>query len=137
MRATIATMGERRRREAAQSETASAVLAYVRGDDASMYNLLDGPARSDTLGLALRLASLAGTALARLAAAEGVDPEVALATLLEHSEAGRAAEFVEAIDLGVVWEPNAPEAVLVTSDGDLTVLALRARSDAPTHAAWC
>lgn len=38
----------------------------------------------------------------------------------------RVAERVEAVDLGVVWEPNAPDAVLVSNDVGPAGLALRA-----------
>ena len=39
------------------------------------------------------------------------------------------AEHVVAVNLGVVWEPNAPDAVLVASDHGETTLRVRARSD--------
>jgi len=38
-------------------------------------------------------------------------------------------EHVESIDLGVTWEPNSPNAVLASSDGGLTVMAVSAHPD--------
>ncbi len=38
-------------------------------------------------------------------------------------------ERVTTIDIGVVWDPNAPDAVLLTDDGGSTALALRAHCD--------
>jgi hypothetical protein len=38
-------------------------------------------------------------------------------------------ERVEALDLGVVWDPNAPEAILASNDRGRTVLALNPRHD--------
>jgi hypothetical protein len=40
-------------------------------------------------------------------------------------------EHVVAVDLGVTWEPNAPDAVLITGDWVATVLALNAYFDDP------
>ena len=39
------------------------------------------------------------------------------------------AERVIALDLGVVWDPNAPEAVLVSEDSGPAILMLRPRGD--------
>lgn len=36
------------------------------------------------------------------------------------------AEYVEALDLGVSWHPNDPDAILLTGDSEPTVLALHA-----------
>jgi hypothetical protein len=41
----------------------------------------------------------------------------------------RVAEHVEALDLGVIWEPNAPDSVLLAGDVGATVLALEAHFD--------
>ena len=38
-------------------------------------------------------------------------------------------ERVEVLDLGVVWDPNAPEAILASNDLGRTVLALNPRND--------
>lgn len=38
-------------------------------------------------------------------------------------------ERVDAIDVGVVWDPNAPRAVLISDDSGRTALALSPRSD--------
>jgi hypothetical protein len=38
-------------------------------------------------------------------------------------------ERVSAKDLGTVWEPNAPEAILISTDSGAAVLALRAHPD--------
>ena len=40
-------------------------------------------------------------------------------------------ERVEALELGVVWEPNAPEAVLLSGDFGATSLALQAHTEDP------
>lgn len=40
-------------------------------------------------------------------------------------------EHVESVDLGVTWEPNAPDAVLLSADLGLSTLALRAHHDDP------
>jgi hypothetical protein len=40
-------------------------------------------------------------------------------------------ERVESVDLGVVWDPNAPDARLLTTDSGVTRLTLRARVDDP------
>jgi hypothetical protein len=39
------------------------------------------------------------------------------------------AEHVELLDLGVIWEPNAPDATLLARDDGTVVLALRAHPD--------
>lgn len=54
-------------------------------------------------------------------AANPVASELVAATTLT-----RWAERVEVLDLSVKWEPNAPEAVLITDDFGKTVLALNA-----------
>jgi hypothetical protein len=41
----------------------------------------------------------------------------------------RVAEHVETFDLGVTWDPNAPDAVLLTGDFGPTALALQAHPD--------
>jgi hypothetical protein len=38
-------------------------------------------------------------------------------------------EHVEAIDLGVTWEPNSPNAVLASGDNGVTVMAVSAHPD--------
>jgi hypothetical protein len=40
-------------------------------------------------------------------------------------------EHVEVLDLGVVWEPNAPEAILACNDHGRAVLALNPHGDDP------
>lgn len=40
-------------------------------------------------------------------------------------------ESVQELDLGVIWEPNAPEAILLADDFGRTVLALKPRWDDP------
>lgn len=39
------------------------------------------------------------------------------------------AEHVEALDLGMVWDPNCPDAILLARDTGQTVLALQAHPD--------
>lgn len=38
---------------------------------------------------------------------------------------------MESVDIGVVWDPNAPDARLLTTDSGVTRLTLRARVDDP------
>lgn len=44
-------------------------------------------------------------------------------------------EHVENLDIGVVWDPNAPDAVLLTDESGETALALNARIDDPDQRA--
>lgn len=41
------------------------------------------------------------------------------------------AEYVESLDLGVTWEPNAPDAILLAADFGPTTLPLRPHRDDP------
>lgn len=38
-------------------------------------------------------------------------------------------EHVTVLDLGVTWEPNAPDAILLSNDSGKTALALNAQAD--------
>ncbi len=43
----------------------------------------------------------------------------------------RVTEHVESVDLGVTWEPNAPDAILLSADLGTSTLALRAHPNDP------
>ena len=78
-------VSERRRREAAYQESADAVLSYIEGEDADLYNLLDGAAKADALGASYRLAFLAAKAVEELAAATGETPREVLERLIRQT----------------------------------------------------
>jgi hypothetical protein len=76
-------MSERKRRAAAYRDSVAAVLAYIEGEDADLYNLLDGAARQDALATAFRLTYLAAGAVEELARLTGERPVDILGRLLE------------------------------------------------------
>ena len=65
---------ERKRREAAYEDSVAAVLAYLDGEDADLYNLLDEAAKTDALAAAYRLTYLAGRTAEELANRTGETP---------------------------------------------------------------
>lgn len=62
---------ERKRRKAAYEASVAAVVAYIDGEDADLYNLLDEAARTDALAASYRLTYLAATAVEELATRTG------------------------------------------------------------------
>lgn len=76
---------ERKRREVAYEGSVAAVLAYIHDEDADLYNLLDGAAKSDALGAAYRLTLLAAKSVEELAAATGETPAEVLYRLIDQT----------------------------------------------------
>jgi hypothetical protein len=60
-----------------------AVLAYIEGEDADLFNLLDGSAKDDALAIAYRLTYLAAGAVQELARLTGDEPAIILQRLVD------------------------------------------------------
>ena len=60
-----------------------AVLAYIDGEDADLFNLLDGSAKDDALATAYRLTYLAAGAVQELARLTGDEPAIILQRLVD------------------------------------------------------
>lgn len=78
-------VSEQRRREAAYKDAVAAVLAYINGEDADLYNLLDEASRADALGSSYRLAFLAAKSVEELAAGTGEAPSDILNRLIRQT----------------------------------------------------
>lgn len=61
-------MSERKRRDAAYRDSIDAIRAYIDGEDADLFNLLDAASTEDPLATAYRLTKLAASAVQELAA---------------------------------------------------------------------
>ena len=78
-------VSERKRREAAYTDSVAAVLAYINDEDADLYNLLGEAATADALGASYRLASLAAKSVEELAAVTGETPSEILDRLIQQT----------------------------------------------------
>ncbi|MEQ4210448.1 hypothetical protein [Actinopolymorpha sp. B9G3] len=78
-------VSERKRREAAYKDSVAAVLAYINGEDADLYNLLDEAAKADALGASYRLTFLAAKSVEELAAAIDETPSEILNRLIQET----------------------------------------------------
>ncbi|MFE6509230.1 hypothetical protein ACFVDI_02445 [Nocardioides sp. NPDC057767] len=74
---------ERKRREAAYEASVAAVLAYLEGEDADLYNLLDEAAKTDALAAAYRLTYLAARTAEELADRTGETPSDVLNRIIQ------------------------------------------------------
>jgi len=78
-------VSERKRREAAYEQSVEAVLAYIDGEDADLFNLLDDASRTDALGASYRLTFLAARSVEALAAATDETPAAILNRLVRET----------------------------------------------------
>ena len=78
-------MSERERRQAAYRESVATVLAFIEGEDADLFNLLDKAVKEDALVAMYRMTKLAAVAVESLAEIKGEEPSQILDRLLRPS----------------------------------------------------
>lgn len=76
-------VSDRKRRVAAYEASVAAVLAYLDGEDADIYNLLDEAVKTDALGASYRLTYVAAWTAEELATMTGETPSEVLNRIIQ------------------------------------------------------
>lgn len=79
-------VSERGRRKAAYKGSIDAVVAYIDGEDADLFNLLDEAAKADALVASYRLAFIAAKAVEEVAAVTRETPREVLGRLIRETQ---------------------------------------------------
>lgn len=106
-------VSERKRRDAAYRDSIDAIRAYIDGEDADLFNLLDAASTEDPLATAYRLTKLAASAVQELAAERQEGTSTILHGLLDaDGEVSAAPSDLRFTRNELLWINNALNAIL-------------------------